>query len=173
LLLRQAVGFCLRIRACSLSRSRRTRRMTETAKPCGQPCPMILRPFNSAKASYSENKISAPVPGASSLKNPKLASSASLERSFRPMERSRSSSRLMRVRSSEGGFSSFGTNIWAIASSTWLRLYDITQPLVFSQLPRSTATLAAPGPRGGKVGRRPCFRLPIGPSNPARRRSCT
>ena len=72
-------GSCLRIRACSLSRSGRTRRKIATAKPCGQPCPMILSPFNSAKASYSENKISAPVPGASSLKNAKLASSASLD----------------------------------------------------------------------------------------------
>ena len=75
--------------------------MIETAKPCGQPCSMILNPFNRAKASYSENEISAPVPGASPLKNPKLASSASLDRSLRPMERSSSSSRLMRVRNSE------------------------------------------------------------------------
>ena len=46
------------VRACSLSRSRRTRRMIETAKPCGQPCSMILSPFNSAKASYSETLLS-------------------------------------------------------------------------------------------------------------------
>jgi len=38
------------------------------------------------------------VPGASSLKNAKLASSASLDRRLRPMERSSSSNRLMRLR---------------------------------------------------------------------------
>ena len=92
--------------------------MIETAKPCGQPCAIILNPFKSAKASYSVNKISAPVPGASSLKNPKLASSGFLDRTLRPMERSRSRSRLMRVRNSAGVFFGSGANIRAIPSAT-------------------------------------------------------
>jgi hypothetical protein len=92
-------GGCLIIRACSLSRLGLTRRMIETAKPCGQLCCMILSPFNSAKTSYSENEISAPVPGASSLKNAKLAFSGSWDRCLRPSARSSSSSRLRRVSS--------------------------------------------------------------------------
>jgi hypothetical protein len=108
-----------RIRACSLSRSTRTRRIIETAKLWGQPWSIILRPFNSAKASYSENKISAPVPGASSLKNAKLASSGSFDRTLRPIERSSSRRRLIRVRNSEGGFWESGSNMRAI------RLFDL------------------------------------------------
>jgi hypothetical protein len=75
--------------------------MIETAKLCGQWCSMILSPFNRAKASYSENEMTAPVPGAL-LKNAKWASLASLDLPSRPEERSKSSSLLMRVRSCEG-----------------------------------------------------------------------
>jgi hypothetical protein len=50
--------------------------MIETATLCSHPWSIILRPFNRAKASYSENGIGSGA-GCPSLKNPKLASSAS------------------------------------------------------------------------------------------------
>src|SRR5262245_883155 len=88
----------MRIRARAPFRDRGKRGARLQLRSCAPNPPMILSPFNRAKASYSENKVSAPVPGASSLKNKKLACSASLDRSLRPRERSSSSSRLMRAR---------------------------------------------------------------------------